>query len=156
MVRLAIIILLTLPALLMGCNSNSVSLHSFDDSAVRQKVKEKGYEAELPTKLPFKLKETGVRKVGSVFHIEFIREGQGKADELLLRVIDMEIGDYGQDQEFEKVKVNDNKGYFSEKEGGLFLTWVKGEFQYFLTYSKSQSKTEIAKEEFIQVAESLK
>jgi hypothetical protein len=153
------VILITLSLLLLGCNStNSTALTEFDNSQLKEKIKDAKFQPKLPTKLPFEVSNAEFNpppNSGDTLIFDFTSEGEDNNNHLGLKIVKGKI--ISTDNKGEKVEIGDNDGRYAENDADTqTLTWQEEEISYSLTYFGNQSDKEISKEELIKTAESFK
>ena len=149
-------LLLAIPLMLLGCSSGSdVTLHSFDNSVLKEQTKEQSFQPELPTKVPFKVTDAQFSpppKQDTVLTFDFYSQGESN-NHLSLMVVKGKIA--STEREFEEVEIGDEKGgYAVNGAGAQILKWSKGDVDYALTYFAKQSDDQISKEQLIETAKS--
>jgi hypothetical protein len=135
-----------------GNSGTSSSLEDFDNSNLKEELKEEAFQSELPTKMPFEVKEATFtptpgeqREVMQTFQFDGV-DGQF----MDLKTNSGEVHFSGTDNE-EQVEIGDNEGTFGKTENGsLSLHWKDGD----LTYHLMANGDEVTKEELIETATS--
>lgn len=155
--RKLFIILITLSVFLIGCNStNSTSLPEFENSTLKEKIKDAEFQPKLPTKLPFDASKAEFNpppNSDDTLIFDFTSEGEDKNNHLGLKVVKGKK--ISRDNKGEEVEIGDNSGFYAENDADTqTLTWQEEEISYTLTYFGNQSYKEISKEELIKTAES--
>ena len=153
-------LLILLPIILLlfaGCSSNGSNLYEFDNSILKEQVKDNGFQPKLPTKLPFENVKASFDSLPDQTDIktfEFFSSRKGNNNHLGLLVVK---GKEGQsNSKFEEVKIGERKGqYFVSKEEQT-LRWKDRDLEYTLIYYTEQSNMKLSKADLIETAKSFK
>ncbi|WP_409250643.1 DUF4367 domain-containing protein [Bacillus sp. SCS-153A] len=138
---------------------DSSGLEDFDNSSLKQELKEKPFQPQLPTKTPFKVSDTQVIHLpnqDTVLMIDFMsyRDNERIKNTMGLMVVNGKNVE-SSNMEFEDVKIGDIKGkYAVNSADAMILKWTKDGISYDLTYFGKQSEKEITKADLIKTAES--
>jgi hypothetical protein len=146
MKRLFSILFLLVSLIISGCSQN---VAGFEHTKLKEKLKEEGITAKLPTEFPIAIggyervippHETNINEV--------IFKGE-KGEMLFALTIQHPPVEYNNFEE-EDVTVNGNKGFFI-KGPGSSIHWTDGAYHYILTSYSDENGT---KEKMIETAES--
>lgn len=146
---------------LAACGSSGASnnLEDFDNSRLKEELKEVAFQPQLPTNTPFKVTETQVNhppNQDTVLMIDFMSYGDDdkiKNTMSLMAVNGENIDDAI--MEFEEVEIGDITGLYAVNDAeAMILKWEEAGISYTLTFYGKQSEKEITKEDLIDTAAS--
>jgi hypothetical protein len=146
---------------LAACGNSGASngLEDFDNSSLKEELKEEAFEPQLPTNTPFKVTDTEVThppNQDSVLMIDFTSYGDDdkiKNTMSLMAVNGKNIDDAI--MEFEDVEIGAITGQYAVNDAeAMILKWEEGGISYNLAFYGKQSEQDVTKEELIKTAES--
>ncbi|MGG4166409.1 DUF4367 domain-containing protein [Rossellomorea vietnamensis] len=150
--------LLVIPIFLFGCNNgengNNSSLNDFDNTELKEQLKDQDFQPKLPSKTPIAVENAQFDppvEGREVLTFDFF----GEESHLGLMTVRGKKVSNSSDIEYEEVEIGELKGKYGVNDAGVMnLYWTDDKTYYRLTYYGKQSEKEITKEELIATAES--
>ncbi|EDL66608.1 DUF4367 domain-containing protein [Bacillus sp. SG-1] len=158
MKKLFVLVVVFLLAACGGIGGSS-NLETFDNSKLKEELKEGAFQPRLPTNTPFKVTDTQVihpPNQDTRLMIDFMSYGDNEKIKNTMGLVAVNGKNVESSMlEFEEVEIGEITGQYAVNGAeAMILKWSEDGISYSLTYYGKQSEKEVKKEELIDTAES--
>lgn len=161
MKKIIVSLLLCMPLFIIGCSNGSQgkdALHTYGHQDLALKLEKEPFQSKLPTKMPFKVVDTGFEPSPIEPERERVQSFDFYGDDkehISLMVVNG--GSVSSKAEFEQVESGDFTGEYAVNDSEeKLLKWKDGKKHYRITFYAFTTDTEVTKEDLINTAKSFK